>query len=417
MLHGGDFLKIKEVIAATGLTDRAIRLYIENGLVTPENEKSYNGRNNYNFTQTDIEHFEQIALLRKADFSLEQIKTLKSGGESAKEVLIAYLATKKESVVTGQKIVDALKDIPQQEIVTIDYVCEKIKASFENTPLPDADRKATKGELLEKWLMRIPAIILLAFWGLFGIGVWLTYREDFVFPRYYTNPVNYIGTAYILIPVLAAIIVLFLYRKYVLLPEKRKKRRWIAGIALAIALLVCVQPIGMASIMLMPPVYSETDNPENYLILGNHVKMYGDDIYKLFPVNIPRSAIAEDSRWYPPDKFLVTTKYYYYFQEVVDPSFNIYAEWVLPENEFAEELNRVRNYYPDGANQQVQWGNWVCMSFTDDTLDFDEAKDKIDYYYLLFAYNEKTGGVRYIASYSMDCGREEDPYFLALEWK
>ena len=410
-------MKIKEVIAATGLTDRAIRLYIENGLVTPENEKSYNGRNNYNFTQTDIEHFEQIALLRKADFSLEQIKTLKSGGESAKEVLIAYLATKKESVVTGQKIVDALKDIPQQETVTIDYVCEKIKASFENTPLPDADRKATKGELLEKWLMRIPAIIFLAFWGLFGIGVWLTYREDYVFPRYYTNPINYIGTAYILIPVLAAIIVLFLYRKYVLLPEKRKKRRWIAGIALAIALLVCVQPIGMVSIMLMPPVYSETNNPENYLIMGTYAKAYGDDIYKLFPANIPRSAVAEGSMWYPPDEFLDTTKYYYYYQEVVDPSFQIYAEWVLPENEFAEELNRIHNYYPEGAKQQVQWGDWICLSFTDDSLDFDEAKDLIYYYYLIFAYNEKTGGVRYIASYSMDCGREEDPYFLLLEWK
>lgn len=410
-------MKIKAVIAKTGLTDRAIRLYIENGLVTPENEKSYNGRNNYNFTQTDIEHFEQIALLRKADFSLEQIKTLKSGGKSAKEVLIAYLATKKESVVAGQKIVDALKDIPQQETVTIDYVCEKIKASFENTPLPDADRKATKGELLEKWLMRIPAIIFLAFWGLFGVGVWLTYREDFVFPRYYTNPINYIGTAYILIPVLAAIIVLFLYRKYVLLPEKRKKRRWIAGIALAIALLVCVQPIGMASIMLMPPVYSETDNPKNYLILGNHVKMYGDDIYKLFPANIPRSAIAEGSQWYPPDKFLDTTKYYYYYQEVVDPSFQIYAEWILPEAEFAEELNRIRSYYPEGAKCQVQWGEWTCLSFTDDTLDFEEAKNEIDYYYLIFAYNENTGGVRYISSYSMDCGREEDPYFLSLEWK
>lgn len=416
-MQRGDFVKIKEVISQTGLTDRAIRLYIENGLVTPENEKSYNGRNNYNFTQADIERFEQIAILRKADFSLEQIKTIKSGGESAKEVLIAYLNDKKESVVTGQKIVDALKDIPQQEIVTIDYVCEKIKDSFENTPLPDADRKATKGELLEKWLMRIPAIIFLAFWGLFGIGVWLTYREDFVFPRYYTNPINYIGTAYILIPVLAAIIVLFLYRKYVLLPEKRKKRRWIAGIALAIALLVCVQPIGMASIMLMPPVYSETDNPKNYLILGNHVKMYGDDIYKLFPANIPRSAIAEGSQWYPPDKFLDTTKYYYYFQEVVDPSFHIYAEWVLPENEFSEELNRISNYYPEGAKQQVQWGEWICLSFTDDTLDFEQAKGKIYYYYLIFAYNENTGGIRYIASYSMDCGREEDPYFLSLQWE
>ena len=69
VLQRGDFVKIKEVIANTGLTDRAIRLYIENGLVTPENEKSYNGRNNYNFTQADVECFEKIALLRKADFS------------------------------------------------------------------------------------------------------------------------------------------------------------------------------------------------------------------------------------------------------------------------------------------------------------------------------------------------------------
>ncbi|MBO5396870.1 MAG: MerR family transcriptional regulator [Clostridia bacterium] len=410
-------MKIKDVIAKTGLTDRAIRLYIENGLVAPENQKSYNGRNNYNFTQTDIESFEQIALLRKADFSLEQIKTLKSGGDSAKEVLIAYLTDKKESVVTGQKIVDALKDIPQQEIVTIDYVCEKIKASLENTPLPESDRKATKGELLEKWLMRIPAIIFLAVCGGLGLGVLLAYREKFPFPHFYGNPVNFIGTVYVFIPIISAITVLLLYRKHRFDFKERKKRRWIAGIALAVALLVAVLPIGIASLMLIPPVYSETNSPENYLIMGSYVKMYGDDIHKLFPANIPRSAIAEGSQWYPPDKFLDTTKYYYYFQDVVDPSFQLYAEWVLPKDEFVEELNRIYNFYPEGAKQQVQWGDWVCLSFTEDTLNVKQAKEEIDYYYLLFAYNEKTGGVRYIASYSMDCGREEDPYFLELQWE
>ncbi len=317
----------------------------------------------------------------------------------------------------GQRIIDALKDYSTQDSVTMESVCAKMKESIENIPLPEADKKGTKGERIEKWIMRAIAIVLLVFWGLLGMGVWHTYRKDFVFPRYYTNPVNYIGTAYILIPIVASVVILVLYRKYALLPQKRKKRRWIAGITLAIALLVCIQPIGMASVMLIPPVYSETDNPENYLTMGNHVKMYGDDIYKLFPVNIPRSAVAEDSRWYPPDKFLDTTHYYYYYQEVVDPSFQIYAEWILPEDEFAEERNRICNYYPDGANQRVQWGDWVCLSFTDDTLEFEEAKEKIDYYYLIFAYNEKTGGVRYIASYSMDCGREEDPYFLLIEWK
>ena len=116
----------------------------------------------------------------------------------------------------------------------------------------------------------------------------------------------------------------------------------------------------------------------------------------------------------------VNTKFKYFlnfFQEVVDPSFHIFAEWVLPEDEFTEELNRINNYYPEGAKQQMQWGDWTCLSFTDDTLDFKKAESLIDYYYLMFAYNEKTGTVRYIASYSMDCGREEDPYFLSLQWE
>ena len=348
---------------------------------------------------------------------MEQIKTLKSGGKSAKEVLIAYLTAKQESVVAGQKIIEALKDFSAEEIVTMESICVKIKESFENAPLPDADRKATKSELLEKWLMRVPAIIFLAVWGLFGMGVLISYCEDFPFPHLYGNLANYIGTAYVLIPIAMAITVLWLYRKHLFNSKKCKKRRWVAGIALGVALLVAVQPVGIASLMLMPPVYSQTDNPKNYLTMGNYVKMYRDDIHKLFPANIPSRAIAEGSQRYPPDKFLDTTKYYYYFQDVVDPSFHIYAEWVLPKDEFTEELNRIQNYYPEGAKQQAQWGDWTCLSFTDDTLDFNEAKAKVYYYYLIFAYNEKTGGVRYIASYSMDCGREEDPYFVSLQWE
>ena len=410
-------MKIKEVISQTGLTDRAIRLYIENGLVTPENQKSYAGRNNYNFSQADIECFEQIALLRKADFSLEQIKTLKLGGEPAREVLLEYLTAKQESVVIGQKIVEALKDFPAEETVTMENICAKIKESMENTPLPESDRKETIEERVEKWLMRIPAIIFLAVWGLLGIDMLIIYRKDFTFPRFYAYPEYYIGIAYVLIPIILAVVVLLLYRKHQFRSKKRKKRRWIAGTALAIALLVCIQPVGLAGLFLIPPIYSETDNPEHYLRMGEYVRMYGDDIYKIFPANIPRSAIAEGSKWYPPDKFLDTTKYYYYYQDAVDPSFHIYAEWVLPKDEFTEELNRIHNYYPEGAKQQVQWGEWICLSFTDDTLDFEQAKEKVDYYYLIFAYNEKMGAVRYIASYSMDCGRNEDPYFLELQWQ
>ncbi len=407
-------MQIKEVIVKTGLTDRAIRLYIENGLVIPENKKSYTGRNNFNFTLADIEKLEQIALLRKADFSLEQIKMLQAGGEPARKMLLEYLNAKQENVITGQKIVEALKDFPTHTPVTMENVCEKIQKSMEHRDLPEADERPTKGECWEKWLIRIVVISFLTFWSLFGIGVLLTYKEDFLFRHYYLNPINYIGMAYIFIPILMSVLILFLYRKQVLTAKKRKKRRWVSGIAFGILFLVAIQPIGLASVNFVPPFYSETDYPGDYLVLGSYVKMYGDDIYKLFPANIPRSAISEGSQWYPPDKFPDTTKYYYYFQDVFDPSFQIYAEWILPENEFKEELNRIRNYYPEGPNQQVQWGNWTCMSFTDDTLDWIKAESH--YYYLIFAYNEKTGGVRYIASYSVDCGEEQEPYFLSLIW-
>jgi DNA-binding transcriptional MerR regulator len=49
-------MKIKEVIAQTDLTDRAIRLYIENGLVSPSFNENYKGRKNIDFSQEDVEN-------------------------------------------------------------------------------------------------------------------------------------------------------------------------------------------------------------------------------------------------------------------------------------------------------------------------------------------------------------------------
>lgn len=217
-----------------------------------------------------------------------------------------------------------------------------------------------------------------------------------------------------LIPIVLSITVLLLYRRPQLNRKKKTKRRITAVILLFTAFIVAGQPIGLAAIGFLPPVYSETDNPSNYLVLGTYARAYGDSIHSLFPATIPDSAVAEDSRWFPPDKFPETTKYHYYFQDVIDPSFDIYAEWVLPAEEYDAELQRIRTYYPDGPNEQVQWGDWTCMSFTSQAL--EEAADASHYYYLIFACNEQTNCVRYIASFGMDTGKEADPYFLSLEW-
>ena len=84
-------MKIKEVIEKTELTDRAIRLYIENGLVDPYCKEAYNGRKNIDFSQRDVEQLKNIALLRKAGFSIAEIKELQNGGEGAKSAFNEFI--------------------------------------------------------------------------------------------------------------------------------------------------------------------------------------------------------------------------------------------------------------------------------------------------------------------------------------
>ena len=55
-------MKIKQVIKETGLTDRAIRLYIENELVKPEYDESYNGRKSIDFSENDVEQLKKYSL-------------------------------------------------------------------------------------------------------------------------------------------------------------------------------------------------------------------------------------------------------------------------------------------------------------------------------------------------------------------
>jgi len=46
-------MKIHEVSLRTGLTEKAIRLYIQNGLIHPHVEEGIH-RNSYTFSETDV---------------------------------------------------------------------------------------------------------------------------------------------------------------------------------------------------------------------------------------------------------------------------------------------------------------------------------------------------------------------------
>lgn len=48
-------MKIKQVCEATGLTDRAVRYYIEEGLIAPRYTENYLGRKAFDFSEDDAQ--------------------------------------------------------------------------------------------------------------------------------------------------------------------------------------------------------------------------------------------------------------------------------------------------------------------------------------------------------------------------
>ena len=234
-------------------------------------------------------------------------------------------------------------------------------------------------------------------------GVILSYMEEFPFAKFYTAPGHYIGVLYVFLPALFGVVILLLYFKTANNRDQRKKRRIKAIVLLFLTFLVATDRFGQASLFLIPPVYSQTDDPGAYLVFGNYLRDYGGSVNMLFPAVMPLSAKVEN-----------TTKYYYYYQCVIDPSYDVYAEWVLPEAEYEKEKQRVLEQYQNVPGKTIQWGDWTCISFGNDEL--SDAAELVYYDYIIFAYDDQTCAVRYIASYSMGCGDDEDPYFLSLDW-
>lgn len=93
------FLRIKEVCKKTGLTDKAVRLYISNELIHPDFQEGYNGRKNYNFCEDDVNILKKIALLRRYNFPIHTIKEMLDNNDCISEILENHLLNTKQTQI------------------------------------------------------------------------------------------------------------------------------------------------------------------------------------------------------------------------------------------------------------------------------------------------------------------------------
>ncbi len=397
-------VKIKEVIAQTGLTDRAIRLYIENGLVSPENQKSYTGRNHYAFTQKDVQLLNQIAILRKADFSIEQIKILQNDGEAAWACLQQYLDSKRKAITDGQKMVAALETLAPRNIQIMDSICSTIEHSLGQSTLPEEDRNYLLEEDNERcviWMLTVIAL-LPSFMGIPQI------IDDLqrVYLRFYREWKHYSLPILVAFMLVMAVVMYSLYRKPIRDKARQSIRKTVA-IMLLVVMFLAGNLFCMGIAALFPMTYSETRDSRHYLLLNQETQH--DQFSKLFPAEIPGGTRMED------------IAYHYRMEYPGDPLVHLYAQWTLLPGEETAELERITEAYEGAPVHTSQWRGWKIWNFTEEKLYASEAEyrqahpDSVCYCYLIYAYHEEYNLIRYIASYSNE-PTTELPYYLWLEW-
>ena len=404
-------MKMKEVLAQTGLTDRAVRLYIDNGLIAPDIEENYSGRKNIEFSQSDIDRLKNIALLRKIGFSIPDIKEISQGSENTKTIIEAFIQQKQENIESDTLILEQIKNISLDSKITMESLCLQLSSAAENKQVPKEDLQLPKAEKRrrEDYIaiaiigIIAPLIIMTTLILLRCVG-----HKNLVFDFETIMMYIHLFSGWFIIIVLSLVMLLINGPKFVS-EKKQRIRKHLSRILFSINTFAVFAAMGGSSLALMLAMHTQeyTTDPNDYMSLGSY---YGsvekEEILKVFPSEIPESQVMYNGLF--KDKYKPSTVYYYHNMESLDDVSDIFAQWQLPRKEFLEEVKLKQS----SAVETVKKGNWIICYYIG-----NEAEEAKEGYYnvLAFAYNENSLTVRYM--YSANIGYSEySPYYLSMDW-
>lgn len=163
--------KMKQVCQMTGLTEKAIRIYMDQKLITPKVEEGIH-RNAYFFREEDVERLKDILALRNAGFSIAEIKQMLESPEQ-----LSMLIEEKKELLEGeilQKLAlqNTLKNLTIKEHSDVTKLADAIEPR--TTYAKEASKK--KWSRKKKWI--VVSIILAVFFGFYGLvngmdAVWI----------------------------------------------------------------------------------------------------------------------------------------------------------------------------------------------------------------------------------------------------
>ncbi len=165
-------MKIKEVCELTGLTDRAIRFYIESGLIDPQKSENYMGRRSFAFNESDIKRLNTIATLRKSGFSIDEIQNLLTSNDilSIIEQRIILLSAENEE---NKNILLTLEKARSEKDISLKRLEEILNTPIIKGEIPRPDSEPPFPKLLKKAKKLIITLSVICFISVLSATVFL----------------------------------------------------------------------------------------------------------------------------------------------------------------------------------------------------------------------------------------------------
>lgn len=130
----------KEVCKAVGITVKTLRLYEEKGLITPEKEIR-NGREYRDYSPELLKQLERIVILRRALFTMDEIKLMQSQPEKIPEIFHGYQNWLDQQTRQFQQLKAAAEQVRESSLASVDDLISELKSTASEMPLPRMDIK------------------------------------------------------------------------------------------------------------------------------------------------------------------------------------------------------------------------------------------------------------------------------------
>lgn len=381
-------MKIKEVSQKTDLTQKAIRLYIENGLVEPSIEESYSGRRNIDFSQADVEKLKNISVLRKVGFSIPEIKQLQQEPENCKEILRCLVRRIESRIDTDTLCLTYLVPLLSENNLDIEKICISLnKPIVDEKTLPAEDTEISPVQKLIRKLFLAVGIIGMVFALACFIPIAKVEIRDimsYLYPQYYMNYILLFVALSLLLP----IPIIVLNRKDSFHGKKKQKLKSFISLLLICVFVYCSFFTFAAAFL------ASTSSPESYVV--SRTKDTGN--YMIFDVEDAEKVMKE----FLPEKLpdVKDIKYEYFYKEHgvahEPPRTRVFLEFPLDSESFYKTVDYYKAFRPADSicePYEEKQNHWTIIFYRED---HEHAPSN---YAPIFAFNEDEYKVRFICEY------------------